>query len=140
MTHKRRKPQRESEALFCSRCQQPHIAWMADSGQGSSCASSFGPSGWGRAHYGSIHDDDLFLSSPGSRQDYATPQNRDSICDACLMEGVLKGQLFHFNDNWRRGEPVDHELYARLAQDPAAALAASREAASRDLKRRKPSG
>jgi hypothetical protein len=131
-TNKKR-PAPAEQVGFCSRCQQPHASWFAPTGQGASCAASFHESGWGIAHYGSTHDGDRYLASPDARPSYATPLESDSICDACLAEGVLSGALFFFDEDWQKSDLAPGT--PDLKTHPAEALALSRETMSAQLLR-----
>lgn len=82
---------------FCARCSRPHGGAVpsedgAPCSQGSCCACSFTKDGsMGRAHYGSVLDDDCLAPLEARRSEFA---GLDGLCDACIGELGLAGALF----------------------------------------------
>jgi hypothetical protein len=110
---------------ICCLCQKPHPGFYSprinegQCTQGNSCACSFSGDGkQGRAHYGSIYDDDIFRPRTAQRERFA---GLDPVCDTCLSQLVIQGDLDCV------GSPVELGGHLPLPESDMSALKAARQ-------------
>jgi hypothetical protein len=100
----------KQQNAYCARCWRPHPSAIGMDSQkcctqGINCATSFDPTGKsGYAGYGSGFDMDQFFGAQDSRHRLS---GLNPICDACLSELMLNGEIYDIGQSSEWGARIE---------------------------------